>query len=161
MHCSALKTPLLMSGQQEPTCKQSWITMCRVPTPAFFGQHEWFCVLPWAVGSLEAGAVVGEGFGAGNKTVLCSWRCAPSHLLRGKAEVTPGSYSSSLPGRTTITCEPCLRWLLHRQQFPWCGLGSPMEVPAASKSSSATAFHVFQSKPNNSLKPGPQSQIVC
>lgn len=96
------------------TGKPSWTTMCRVPSPAFFGQHGWFCVGPLAMGSLEAGAVVGEGFGAGSKAVLCSRRCAHSHRLQGKADVTPGSCSPSLPGRrATITCELCLRWLSH------------------------------------------------
>lgn len=41
------------------TCKPSWTTTCHVPSPAFFGQHEWFCVGPLAMGSLEADVVAG------------------------------------------------------------------------------------------------------
>lgn len=123
--------------------------------PGVFGQHEWFCFGPLAVGSLEAGPVLGEGLGAGSKAILCSQGYAYSHLLRGKAEMTPGSCSPSLPGRATITCEPWLGWLSHHQQFPWCDLGSPVEASAASKSSSGIAPHVFRSKPCHSLKPGP------
>lgn len=95
------------AGTAGSTCEPSWSTGHCIPSWACFGQLKWFCFGPLAVGSLEAGAA-GRGVWGREQGCGHSHSHALSHPWR-KEEVTPGSCSPPLPGRSfyhtkTISC---------------------------------------------------------